>query len=213
MKLLTNKVNPEKIVLGPGAAIFFNWTQGEDKMIDVGATQGDVTFTYTPEFENIKIRGTRGKVKGLTYVSDSESKIKGSFLEFLDPKVIKNFLLNATVKEYTKDGTGSDGSPKGKGVIVRANESLIDFCGGEVYLDDVTIIGQKNNGDIYRITLFNALPTSGLEAVFGDAEVAAEVEFEGYNDPKDPMKAPFEIDIFEPEQKCPIVPPETIGNK
>lgn len=206
MKLLTNKVNPEKIVLGPGAAIFFNWTQGEEKMIDVGATQGDVTFTYVPELENIKIRGKRGKAKGLAYVTDSETKIKGLFLEFLDADVIKNFLLNATVKEYTKDGTTQE--PKGKGYVIRANESLIDYCGGTPYLDDVTIIGQKNNGDIYRITVFNALPTSGLEAVFGEAEVAAEVEFEGYTDDKDPMLAPFEIDIFVPEQKCPVIPPE-----
>lgn len=206
MKPLINKFNPEKIVLGAGTALFFNWTLGEEKMIDVGATQGDCTFSYVPEFENIKPRGVRGNVKGLTYVTGSESKVKASFLEFLDPDLIKNFLLNATVTKYENDG--SDGKVKGKGAIIRANESLIDCCGGDPYLTDITIIGQNNNCETYRITLFNALPTSGLEVVFGDAEVAAEVEFTGYNDPQDPMTPPFEIEIFSPEEKCPVKPPE-----
>lgn len=206
MKPLQNKFSPEKIVLGAGTAIFFNWTKGEEEMIDVGATQGDCTFSYVPEFENIKPRGVRGNVKGLTYVTGSESKIKASFLEWLDPETIKNFLLNATVTKYTNDG--SDGKIAGKGAIIRANESLIDCCGGDVYIDDVTIIGQTNGCDTYRITLFNTLPTSGLEAVFGDAEVPAEVEFTGYNDPQDPMTPPFEIEFFTPDQKCPVKPPE-----
>ncbi|WP_242145903.1 MULTISPECIES: hypothetical protein [unclassified Bacillus cereus group] len=209
MKVLANKPNPENIVLGPGAAIFINWTKGEKNMIDVGATQGDLTFTYAPEFENIKIRGKRNKVKGLTYVPGSETKIKASYLEFLNKEILQKLLLNAKVQEYTKDG--KNGEPKGKSVIIRANESLLDYCGSSPYLDDVTVIGTKNNGDIYRITVFNALPISGLEAVFGDAEVAPEVEFEGYNNPEDQMTPPFEIEIFEPAQVCPVNP--DVGKK
>ncbi|MDA1777453.1 Ig-like domain-containing protein [Bacillus cereus group sp. BY9-3LC] len=207
MKPLQNKFNPEKIVLGAGTAIFFNWTKGEKEMIDVGATQGDCTFSYTPEFENIKPRGVRGNVKGLVYVTGSETKIKASFLEWLDPETIKHFLLNANVVKYTNDGSDPE-KPAGKGAIIRANESLIDCCGTDAYIDDITIIGQTNGCDMYRITLFNALPTSGIEGVFGDAEVAAEVEFTGYNDPQDPMTPPFEIEFFSPDQKCPIEPPE-----
>lgn len=207
LKPLQNKFSPEKIVLGAGTAIFFNWTKGEEEMIDVGATQGDCTFTYAPTLESIKPRGVRGNVKGLQYVSESETKIKAAFLEFLDPDTLKHLLLNAKVTKYENDG--ANGKIKGKGAIIRANESLIDCCGGDPYLEDITIIGQNNNCDTYRITVYNALPSSGIEAVFSDAEVAPEVEFTGYNDRNDPMTPPFEIEIFSPEQKCPVVPPET----
>jgi len=196
-----NKFTPENIVLGSGTGIFFNWKQGEEKMIDVGATQGDLSFTYAPSLEAIKARGVRGKVKGLQYVSESETKMKAGFLEWIRKDLIKHFLLNAQVSEYTQDGTDS-GKVKGKGVIIRGNENLMNACGDDVYIDDITVIGRSNDGNVYRITMFNALPTSGFEAVFSEAEVAPEVEFTGHNDPHDPMTPPFEIEIFEPDGKC-----------
>ncbi|MEK4913402.1 hypothetical protein [Bacillus sp. FSL E2-8887] len=187
--------------MGSGTAIFFNWKQGEDKMIDVGATQGDLTFNYTPSLEAIKARGVRGKVKGLQYVSESETKMKAGFLEWIRKDLIKHFLLNANITEYTHDGK-EPGTVAGKGVIIRGNENLMNACGDDVYIDDITVIGQGNDGNVYRITIFNALPTSGFEAVFSEAEVATEVEFTGHNDPHDPMTPPFEIEIFEPANKC-----------
>ncbi|MDY7308850.1 hypothetical protein ROO83_18685, partial [Acinetobacter baumannii] len=116
-------------------------------MIDVGATQGDLSFNYTPSLEPIKARGVRGKVKGLQYVSESETKMKASFLEWIRKDLIKHFLLNAQVSEYTQDGTDS-GKVKGKGVIIRGNENLMNACGDDVYIDDITVIGRSNNGNI-----------------------------------------------------------------
>ncbi|TBL15293.1 hypothetical protein EYB35_07385 [Bacillus paranthracis] len=201
MQARFNKFSPENIVLGSGTGIFFNWTHGEDKMLDVGATQGDLSFTYTPSLEPIKARGVRGNVKGLQYVSESETKMKAGYLEWIRKDLIQHFLLNAQITEYTHDGS-EEGKAKGKGVIIRGNEDLMNNCGKDAYIDDITVIGRSNDGNVYRITMFNALPTSGFEAVFGETEVAPEVEFTGHNDPNDPMTPPFEIEIFEPDGKC-----------
>ncbi|WP_261797453.1 hypothetical protein [Bacillus sp. COPE52] len=207
MKLLTNKFQPEKIVLGSGASVFLNWTKGDEGIIDVGVTQGDVAFTYAPTLEPIKARGVRGNVKGLQYVTESETKVKAAFLQWLDKDLITNFLLNAKVIEVKRDGTSEGG--KGTSHIIRGNEDLIGACGDDPYIDDITIIGRNNAGELYRITVFNALPTSGFEAIFADTEVATEVEFTGHNDPNDPMTPPFEIEIFTPEDACNGVPETT----
>lgn len=150
----------------------------------LGATLGGGTFSLRPTMRQIEADGVRGP--------------------FVDSKVIDMWdgRLSTTVKELTannlKDAlitadVSTDTGGKVTTIKVRTEVKSTD------YIDNIVWIGERKDGALLLICLYNALNTNGCTFNFRDRnEGTLALEYQAhYDDVLDQDEAPVDIKIFD----------------
>ena len=133
--------------------------------INLGATSGDNSFTYTPEFRDIleDVNGARGKYKGAQVIDTITAEMSGTMKE-ITAENIKIALSSADIIE----GSSSEKFDK---IKPRLEVKDID------YLENLCWIGSINNeSELIIIEMKNVLNTSGFSYTATD-KGSGSVEF------------------------------------
>lgn len=130
--------------------------------INLGATSGDVSFSYTPEFRNIfeDVNGAMGNYMNGQVIDNVTAELTGSMKEITAENIKLALGANTT-------------STKGNYDIIKPSLSLEESD----YLDNICWVGSLNKtGELIIIELKNALNTAGFSFSAQD-KGSASVEF------------------------------------
>lgn len=160
----------------------FDGTIPEDA-INLGATTGDNSFTYTPEYRNIleDVNGAKGLYKGAQVIDTITAEMTGSMKEVT--------AQNIKIALGAADITEASSSDKFDKINPRLNVK------DEDYLKNLCWIGSINNeGELIIIEMKNVLNTSGFTFTATDkGSGSVEFTFVPHFDLSNPTEIPVTI--------------------
>lgn len=174
-----NSGTATKLQLGAGAVLKSKYAKGDTISASnvLSATNGGITFTAVPNFYTPTVDGVNDNIKGLKFIINWTVTLSFTAVE-ADASVLLKALGIAE-----QDGT--TGVITGKHKIVSSD------------YEDIYVIGEKANGDVIQITIFNALSTAGLNLTTtnnGNGGIAFTIT--GNYDVEELETPPFEIEII-----------------
>jgi hypothetical protein len=164
----------DALVLGPG-----NLTFGGT---DLGATEGNATFTVKRKSSSPTLNGSGGALMGTVHVIEEIPSLKVKLSEFsID-------MLSAMLPNATKTGDGA--------ATPFSLSEKIGRLPASAFKDAVFVVN-PGDGKALTITIKNATADmdDDMKADFGNEEDGAvEVTFVGHYDPADPTTVPYTIE-------------------
>ena len=147
----------------------------------LGATRGGGTFTVTREIREPEIDGRRYPFKGGKFVDSADAYLSTTLLEVTGDN-IKTLLGSADI------------TTEGKKSTIKMRTALTDAD----YLTNVVWVGDRSDGHLIAIVLYNALNTADFSLTYTDkGEGTLAAEFHAHQDEVlDYDTAPFEIIDF-----------------
>lgn len=178
---------PENILFGDWGAFYFNYKETDE--MAVGATQGGGSFKYEPEFKEIEYDGSKGSTKGMKRITKSTTQLAFKTLEFLDKEKVKHFIAGLETKQETE--TKDDKTYTYD--VIEPTERITD----DSYLKNVAYVGERLDGAIVEIIVYNALSDGSLELAFeSESEVVPEITFTGHRDTENINRVPWKMRIL-----------------
>ena len=147
----------------------------------LGATRGGGTFTVTREIREPEIDGRRYPFKGGKFVDSADAYLSTTLLEVTGDN-IKTLLGSADI------------TTEGKKSTIKMRTALTDAD----YLTNVVWVGDRSDGHLIAIVLYNALNTADFSLTYTDkGEGTLAAEFHAHqSEVLDYDTAPFEIIDF-----------------
>lgn len=145
----------------------------------MGATRGGVSFTIERDVRDSKPAGSLGKTKGFRRIISENAMITANMFEWTDAQFLT--ALPGCVSEV-------DGSYK----KITCSRDILDAD----YIDNITLVVKKSDGNIARFAVLNALADEGLEISTTDEdESVPSVTFSAHYDPTGDLDIrPYRID-------------------
>ena len=147
----------------------------------LGATRGGGTFTVTREIREPEIDGRRYPFKGGKFVDSADAYLSTTLLEVTGDN-IKTLLGSADI------------TTSGKKSTIKMRTALTDAD----YLTNVVWVGDRSDGHLIAIVLYNALNTADFSLTYTDkGEGTLAAEFHAHqSEVLDYDTAPFEVIDF-----------------